>query len=158
MRSFIFWLGLIVVTASAAGLIWQKEALIAQGRTVLLELRPRDPRSLIQGDYMALHYKLAEQAEASEPQRRGELVLRLDEHQVGTFVRFHHGSALAADEQLIAYRDLDRVLIGAESYFFQEGTGDLFAKAKYGELKVGDKGECMLLGLCDEARVRLSPP
>ena len=38
--------------------ILSKESLKANGETILLELAPRDPRSLLQGDYMALNYRL----------------------------------------------------------------------------------------------------
>ena len=40
--------------------IWQKETLIANGRPIYIELAPVDPRSLMQGDYMALAFPLPE--------------------------------------------------------------------------------------------------
>ena len=49
-------LAVLVVVNSA---IWQKERHIAQGEVVYLELAPVDPRSLMQGDYMALNFALA---------------------------------------------------------------------------------------------------
>src|SRR3546814_7520410 len=36
--------------------VLQKQRVLDDGRTVLLALRPVDPRSLIQGDYMVLRY------------------------------------------------------------------------------------------------------
>ena len=36
----------------------QKETLIGEGTEVLLRLAPVDPRSLMQGDYMALNYQV----------------------------------------------------------------------------------------------------
>src|SRR5205807_976804 len=41
-------------------LVVEKERLLAEGAPILLELRPRDPRSLMQGDYMELRYALAD--------------------------------------------------------------------------------------------------
>jgi hypothetical protein len=38
--------------------IGQKEALIARGRPVFVALAPVDPRSLMQGDYMRLRFRL----------------------------------------------------------------------------------------------------
>ena len=38
--------------------IYQAERTLSQGEVVYLELAPVDPRSLIQGDYMALDYAL----------------------------------------------------------------------------------------------------
>jgi len=46
--------GLVLILALANWHITQKRAVIANGQVLLLELRPADPRSLIQGDYMAL--------------------------------------------------------------------------------------------------------
>ncbi|MBS0976300.1 GDYXXLXY domain-containing protein, partial [Serratia rubidaea] len=39
--------------------IYQKEQQLRQGRVAILQLAPVDPRSLMQGDYMALDYALA---------------------------------------------------------------------------------------------------
>ncbi len=39
-------------------LIYKKENILKSGKTVLLKLAPRDPRSLIQGDFMSLRYDL----------------------------------------------------------------------------------------------------
>ena len=38
--------------------IWQKEQLIAHGQPVFVELAPVDPRSLMQGDYMRLEFRV----------------------------------------------------------------------------------------------------
>ena len=42
--------------------IMQREHLLNDGKLVLLELAPVDPRSLMQGDYMALRFKITDQA------------------------------------------------------------------------------------------------
>ena len=39
--------------------IYRKESLIKSSEEIFLELAPVDPRSLMQGDYMALEYKIA---------------------------------------------------------------------------------------------------
>lgn len=44
---------LVTALGVANGAIWQKEQLISTGRPIFLELAPVDPRSLMQGDYMA---------------------------------------------------------------------------------------------------------
>jgi uncharacterized membrane-anchored protein len=157
MKTLVFWLGLALVSAAAAWLVQQKENVLAHGRTVLLELRPRDPRSLMQGDYMALRYALADQTPVSKLQRRGLLVVKLDANNVGKFERLHDSTALADDEQLIEYRNLNGIQIGAESFFFEERTGGTYNRAKYAELKISRDGECLLTHLCDEERVQLKP-
>ena len=58
-------LGGLLVLGIANFAIWQKEDVLANGRTILLELAPVDPRSLMQGDYMALRFRLAADVGAS---------------------------------------------------------------------------------------------
>ena len=155
MKNLLFWLGLAVTTASGAWMVQQKEHILADGRTVLLALLPRDPRSLMQGDYMVLRYDLAAKVPHGQLKRRGKLVVKLDANNVGTFARLHDATPLAADEQLIDYRNYHGLEIGAESFFFEERTGKTFDRAKFAELKVSNEGECLLKALCDEQRVVL---
>ena len=57
-------LAVLVVVNSA---IWQKERHIAEGEVVYLELAPVDPRSLMQGDYMALNFELSNDIQRTLP-------------------------------------------------------------------------------------------
>jgi uncharacterized membrane-anchored protein len=122
---------------------------------VLLELAPVDPRSLMQGDYMVLNYAISQ-----ELQRRGNsppdghLVLHLDELGVGRFLRRHEaGTPLQPGEFLLRYRVREgRVRLGAESFFFQEGHMGRYMGAKYGELRVQEDGNSVLVGLRDAER------
>nr|WP_218185657.1 GDYXXLXY domain-containing protein [Salidesulfovibrio brasiliensis] len=59
MRKGIVFVGLAIIIAVAASAVVQKERVIESGRRVVLELGPRDPRSLMQGDYMRLTYDVA---------------------------------------------------------------------------------------------------
>ena len=153
-------LALTLALALPAYAIWSKERVLASGRTVLLHLAPVDPRSLIQGDYMALRYAIGQEIPSLEGiPRTGRLVLRLAPTGAATFARLHRGGDLAPGEQLLRYRVRStgwrqELRLGAESYFFEEGTADRYAKAAYGELKVGRDGEPVLVGLRDD---RLRP-
>src|SRR5207247_7075547 len=62
VRKVIAVLAGLVVLGAANWTIQSRERLLADGRVVLLELAPVDPRSLIQGDYMALRFKAADDA------------------------------------------------------------------------------------------------
>ncbi|HEX7554150.1 MAG TPA: GDYXXLXY domain-containing protein, partial [Geothrix sp.] len=98
MRNLILLVTAAVVLVMVNYSIWQREQLISSGRTVLLELAPVDPRSLMQGDYMALRFKVASEAfplVKVEGMRDGRLVLALDDRNVGTFLRFAVGSTAA---------------------------------------------------------------
>ena len=57
MRKRVLWvvLGMILVVANFS--IAGKERVLREGQTVLLQLAPLDPRSLIQGDFMALRHQ-----------------------------------------------------------------------------------------------------
>ncbi len=158
-RTIIFAVASLVVFVVVNGLIWQKQHLLRTGEVMLLQLAPRDPRSLMQGDYMTLRYALMEesgQAAAAEEatQRRatkGALVVKLDEHRVARFVRVYDGGRLAPDERLLRYRLREGELsVGAESFFFQEGQAGRYERARYGELRVSPTGESLLVGLRDE--------
>ncbi|SKB00941.1 Uncharacterized membrane-anchored protein [Prosthecobacter debontii] len=149
MKNAVVILWALLLLGALNFLIWQKEKTVAEGRTVLLELAPRDPRSLMQGDYMVLRYKLASEIKEA-PKASGLLVLKLDDRGVGTGLRLHQDGDLAADEQLLVYRDREGIQIGAESFFFQERQAKLYDNARYGELKVDPNGNSVLIGLRDK--------
>jgi uncharacterized membrane-anchored protein len=165
MRTAVYWCVAAVVLAAANGLIAHKERVKSSGRTVLLKLAPRDPRSLIQGDYMVLRYDIARQSPDSDLRREhdGRIVVKFDEKSVATFVRVHRGESLAEGEQLLRYRYRGGswrggLRLGAESFFFQEGHSEHYSRARYGELKVTPSGQSVLVGLRDEDFERLGPP
>ena len=81
----------VAVLAVVNVAIWQKEVLIAEGRPVFVELAPADPRSLMQGDYMRLNFRLPEdiehQLDALVTRRRPQVVARRDARGVATLLR-----------------------------------------------------------------------
>ncbi len=153
---------LLLALSIAGASILHKEYILARGRTVLLELRPVDPRSLMQGDYMALSYALErqlferEERAGSELPRSGKLVLELDAGGVARLVGDNRAAQPA--ELLLTYRIRNRsswsrdLRLGAESFFFEEGSAELYASARYGELRVAPAGTAVLVGLRDAER------
>ena len=106
MRNIILFLSAAVILVLVNYSIWQREALISSGRTVLLELAPVDPRSLMQGDYMSLRFKLANDAfppDKIKGLKDGTIILAVDSRNIATFRRFADGKR-AADEALLRYR------------------------------------------------------
>jgi uncharacterized membrane-anchored protein len=130
---------LIAVNVSILG----KERIRAHGEVILLELAPVDPRSLMQGDYMALRFRLAEQitAEAS-----GLAPLSLDARGVATLNPSPDAASLR-----MRYRVRNgQVWLGTNAYFFEEGSAERFARARYGEFRLDRAtGEAVLTGLRD---------
>ena len=159
MRRLLYLLSGVAVLGVLGWNVWRNEALIASGQEVLLALAPVDPRSLMQGDYMALRWDL-ERASLSIPERTGALVLTLDGRRVGTVRRIADGGAVATDEMLFAVKADHRggVVLEPHSFLFQEGTADAYAKAKFGIFRVGPDGKHLLVGLADEAARKIEPP
>ena len=71
MKKTIFIASTLLVFAAFNYGIFQKEEIKANGETVLLELAPVDPRSLMQGDYMRLRYAIERSQSYQAKEKRG---------------------------------------------------------------------------------------
>lgn len=154
----IILLNLILLLVYFNHSIVKKEELLKDGQLVLLELAPVDPRSLMQGDYMALRYKISDNIHSEDIPKRGFCVVRLDSSGIAGKIRFQEDvTPLNESEHLIEYTAPDKwnVNIGAESFFFQEGQAGKYEKAKYGGVKVDKDGNSLLIGLYDELRQKI---
>lgn len=155
----VFVGGLILVGINFV--IYQREQLLVHGREVLLQLAPVDPRSLMQGDYMALRFKVVNDAFpglSAKELEDGHLVITLDANGIGTFKRFADGSALAADEVLLRYRiRANQPKFATNAFFFQEGHAKYYERGRYGEFRVAADGEAILTALRDEHLAVLGP-
>jgi len=124
--------------------IVQKERVIEQGRVALLQLAPLDPRSLMQGDYMALRFALANEVRDTVHNNQ-MLVLEIGENNVAHFKRVDDGrTALQAGEIRFRYAL-------PNGFFFEEGQGQAYQSARYGEFRVTDDGHATLTQLRDAA-------
>lgn len=155
IRKGLVFGGLLLVLAVTNLEIVRKEHVLRRGTTMLLELAPVDPRSLMQGDYMRLNYALARELPTQDAwPRDGQLVVVADGDGVARFIRRHEaGVMLGPGERLLRYRVRDgRFNVGTDAFFFQEGYADRYARARYGELRVDDSGTALLVGLRDAER------
>lgn len=144
--------GLVLALGVPNYAILQKERLLQRGTTVLVELAPVDPRSLIQGDYMRLNYAMSRDFAFDRGiPRNGHFVVQLDPNGVARFVRVHQrGIPLKPGEHLLLYRRRgNRLRIGTDAFFFQEGHASRYVGARYGELRVDASGGSVLVGLRD---------
>lgn len=143
--------GLVFALGGPAALVAQKEWQLRFGRQVFLALAPVDPRSLMQGDYMRLDYAAARAAaRVASSESDGQVVLSLDAQSRASFVRFDDGRPLGADEVRLRYRRRGGVLkLGTDAYYFQEGEAAIYRRAKYGEVRVTNGGDAVLVGLRD---------
>ena len=147
----------LAILAGINATVWRYEHAMSSGEVVLLRLAPVDPRSLMQGDYMRLNYEIAREltsrdARATQNKGSDTLVIRLDAHQVATLVADGKPDRLASDERLLQVHQSERQWqIGPDAYFFEEGTGEQYEAARYGEFRLQADGKTLLVGLRDEA-------
>lgn len=152
---------LVLILALVNGSIWSKERHLAEGEVIFLELAPVDPRSLMQGDYMALRFGLANQVQRARYARPGQggerhavdgdVVVRLDAQRVAHFQRLGGSEeTLEADEMRLRYRLRNgQVQFATDAFFFQEGHAERYEPARYGQLRVNERGEPLLVALYD---------
>lgn len=150
----------LIVLALVNYSVYSREQLLAEGQMVLLQLAPVDPRSLMQGDYMALSFKVANDAFGGniirKSQKDGQIVLNLDKQGVGSFARFDDGMPLANNQIRMRYRIRnDQAKFATNAFFFQEGTADQYSMAGYGEFRVAKNGDAILTRLRDRQFVPL---
>lgn len=151
-------LGVVLFTTVAilTGVNWRIakfEELLNHGQVVRFALAPVDPRSLMQGDYMVLEYAISRDVlSALAPQQiKGQLLLALDEQKVARFVGFYTNQALGKDQLRVQFRvHGNQIKLASNSFFFEEGQAEHFNAAKYGEFKVNEQGELLLVNLLDE--------
>lgn len=160
MRKAITLCAGLIVLALANYAIYSRERLLTEGRVVLLQLAPLDPRSLMQGDYMALRFQAASDAfgtgNARKQQLDGYIILTLDQHGIGTFTRLDDGTELGQNEVRMRYRIRDgQPKFATNAFFFQEGDAKRYTAARYGEFRLAADGEAILAGLRDKETLPL---
>lgn len=149
MKTVVYWLGTLLILSVMAFEVHHKEQVLASGQTVLLRLAPVNPLSLMRGGYMLLRYRIARELNADSVPDSGRIVIELNSENIGRYVRVDDGSKLAPGQHLLSYKKRGETRLGAKSFFFQEGEGQKFRQAAFGELKVDTDGKSVLIGLRD---------
>ncbi len=148
--------GLVLVLAVANLNIQERQAIVDDGRPLLLQLRPVDPRSPMQGDYMELRYDRSVFPDTDIAERlpvAGSVILAVDDRNIGRFARIDDGTPPSAGEVRLRYKlrlDGGELRYGAESFFFQEGHAERYDKARFGVLHLDEAGSSVLIGLAGE--------
>ncbi|SFK39925.1 GDYXXLXY domain-containing protein [Methylophaga sulfidovorans] len=163
LAKIISVLSLLVILLAVNWSIYRQEQVLTQGKTVLLKLMPVDPRSLMQGDYMELNFELANQIRRQLIQQNtdtassgklktqdGYVVVKINQNQEGEFVRIDDGEALAENELRLFFRVRHgKIKFASNGFFFQEGKASEYENAKFGEFKVGEDGNLLLVDLTE---------
>lgn len=154
-RLIVMGVTAIVILALVNYEIMQKEMIIRYGDTVLLPLAPRDPRSLLQGDYMALRYAMADniaRAAKDDEVTDGHAVIDVEVNGKARFVALYKGQPLTRTQKILRFRKRGgSVRIASDAYFFEEGGWMNYREAAFGEIKVSEEGDSVLVGLRDAA-------
>lgn len=146
--------------------IFKQELLIKNGKVIFVELQPVDPRSLIQGDYMALRYKLHidsnedlksdGMSEAAISLLDYRLIITLDDQSrlIGSTIKMP--DKLSPNQHLLIVKKTSASALSeifypaSNSYLFAEGLAYCYDKARYAELRVNESGRPLLYRLTDE--------
>ena len=152
--------------------IWQNQLHLSEGEVIYLELAPVDPRSLMQGDYMALRFAMSNKIYTAFSEQKalqqenlqhniwkidmlvvnhGYVVVEKDVNQVAQFVRLENNQPITKFQRKLQFRMRDdRVKFASNAFFFEEGDEPLYRDARYGVFRVNKKGEVLLTGMLDE--------
>ncbi|MGM0854038.1 MAG: GDYXXLXY domain-containing protein [Bacillota bacterium] len=161
-------LGILLIICLQAGWIgyqvYSNETLLQDGETIILELQPVDPRSLLQGDYVELNYTIS-QLEDTTIDDNGPitLVLRKNTQGIHEYTGVYNldgkwntpynkkpGDVHLNGKVTSSWDNSVQVTYGIEHFFIPEGTGlDVEGKVKAAVVKVSDKGDGILEGLRD---------
>jgi uncharacterized membrane-anchored protein len=141
--------GAVLVLGAVNWSILGKERIKTNGERIFLALAPVDPRSLMQGDYMALRFEIADRI---SPAASGTAPLLVETNGVASL-----NPDVDADGLRIRYRMRHgQIWLGTNAYFFEEGTAERYNGARYGEFRIDRaSGEAVLVGLANEKLKRL---
>jgi uncharacterized membrane-anchored protein len=129
-----FWAIVAAQLALLIGFIVVREAALSDGREVVLQTVPVDPRSLLQGDYVILDYEIASLPDHLQHLPKGQTVyveLRRDPDawKAGEYYDYR---GLFDGKTIIRGRvdDPGRLDFGIGTYFVPEGTGHIVEGAE----------------------------
>jgi uncharacterized membrane-anchored protein len=146
-------LGAALVLGALNFSIVGKENIKRNGEVIYLRLAPVDPRSLMQGDYMALRFALVQELDKAVAGGAREGEVRFAEVSFAADRVAALADTAAPATLKLRYRIRHgQVWLGTNAFFFQEGDAQRFNGARYGEFRVDRvSGEAVLVGLRDEA-------
>ena len=157
-------------------LIFKHERHLQYSQSIFVKLAPVDPRSMLQGDYMALNYELyldriAEDDQLSRVNNQDSFKILeeqiQDQAQIMSYVMLDSRQRVmhtSFDPQVLKdapettvklllknpANQLNRLYPAANSFMFAEGLEPCYRHAKYAELKVNGKGQALLHSLTDQ--------
>ena len=141
----------LLVMAVAGYAVLGHERTLRDGQLVLLRLAPVDPRSLMQGDYMALRFELDSQLRAENGKWPAYAHLQLGAGARTTFIGT--GDTPINEPGRVSMRirpGAGGASLGPNGFFFQEGKATLYETAHWGGFRVAADGTALLTSLYSE--------
>lgn len=140
--------GLVVTGGAAGAAVVSAETIIRHGRQIFIPLRPVDPRSMMQGDYMAIAFDTANLPVPEAGARTVRAVANLDARGIAT-LSLPPPQGPDSIEVLLRTKSR-RWFVGSDAWFFPEGEAEKLEGAKFGMFRVGADGRLLLVGLADK--------
>ncbi|MEW5682193.1 MAG: GDYXXLXY domain-containing protein [Pseudomonadota bacterium] len=141
---------MLLILSVSALTVWRFEQTLANGQTVIIQLAPVDPRSIMQGDYMALAFAIDRELPDDAGQYRYAW-LTVTETGVAALHSLNNTLPGQADVIALLLRQRDGITsVGPNAFFFAEGSATVYEAARYGLFKVDRSGKALLSGLLDE--------
>lgn len=165
------WLAALFVLVSTLGLanyaVVQNEDILRNGQPIVLRLAPVDPRSLMQGDYMALNYALMNELnwqvgglDELRTKRKLYVLLNLQANNVASICRVEsevprHFAGCEEGIYLPTKSESGfHFVLPSHQFFFPEGMAAHYQQAAYGEFRF-KHGKVLLSRLLNEKFVEL---
>ena len=171
MKKFLALHLSIFSIALFVGLIVQHEWHLAKSESIFVELAPVDPRSILQGDYMALNYQLhfagldasisgitagseiSIQEFKYQPHIMSYVLLDTQRRVIKTSFDSRILQAHPATSTRLSLKNpqntFEALYPAANSFMFAEGLEPCYRNAKFAELKVKEDGKALLVDLVD---------
>lgn len=162
MPLFLVVLSLIVFLA----MIIKNEVHLQHSESIYVRLKPVDPRSLIQGDYMVLSYQLYF-SDVGQQLNKDDVVIFKNKSKVlayveldaqGKVIRTSFDSKRLENDPVMLHRlmlnnpsnQVDSLYPASNSFLFAEGLAECYQAAQYAEFKVNQQGKAILASLRGE--------
>ena len=163
--------GLLMALGSVLWDVRGKEQVIAQGQKIYIPLMPIDPRSLMQGDYMALRFaippqlqqQLSESATGWTLQSTRLAIASINTQGIAQLQRLAQTGQAAnqtpnQNEITVPLKLLKgQWVVVTDAFFFPEGQGTPFQNARFGEFRALPDGRMLLVGVADEKLQPIAP-
>lgn len=157
------------------GMIFKNELHLKNSESIYVRLQPVDPRSILQGDYMALNYQLYFAPQNSTPENTNQPDINSEDH---IFSGQYFDEIIKNKSSIVTYVELDpqkrvihtrfeplknvqtqrlilqnpdnrytRLYPALQSFLFAEGLAECYQQAEYAEFKVDEQGNAILMSL-----------